>query len=385
MTDPSADGFPYPDYPTGWFQVAWSGELAPGAVQPLHYFGCDLVMFRGAGGRVGVLDAFCGHMGAHLGQGGCVQGEAVACPFHGWQWDADGRNVDIPYSARRTQAKRMRSWPVIERNGMIYIWNADDGADPSWEPPEIPEASSPDYHRAWPICSRLYPNVRIRPQFAVENLPDCAHFVFVHRHSDITELLELEDLGTSMRAVHRVPLRVDRSVPGLGAGPGLYEGTLVAQVWGLGLEAAWFDFDRSVHIQNETPVDPEHCDMRTTILLPKTGDSGFDDELRGRVEILFRQVERDINIWQHMRYQPRAAFTPEEARPFRQVRTWARRFYPSQLPGGGGGPGAAAGAQAAVDDDGRAVHEAGFGRAEEADDGGDLFGLRHAAGRGGVD
>src|SRR5258707_8656530 len=31
--------------PTGWFQVAWSADIAVGATVPLHYFGRDLVAF----------------------------------------------------------------------------------------------------------------------------------------------------------------------------------------------------------------------------------------------------------------------------------------------------------------------------------------------------
>ena len=42
--------FPFP-LPNGWFQVAYSDELAPGGVVPLHYFGRELVLFRTEGGR----------------------------------------------------------------------------------------------------------------------------------------------------------------------------------------------------------------------------------------------------------------------------------------------------------------------------------------------
>ena len=74
--------FPLPRYPTGWFQVAWSDELEPGGVLPPQYFGKDLVLFRAASGAASVLNAHCPHMGAHLGHGGAVEGEGVACPFH---------------------------------------------------------------------------------------------------------------------------------------------------------------------------------------------------------------------------------------------------------------------------------------------------------------
>jgi Rieske [2Fe-2S] domain len=50
-------------YPTGWFVVAWSSDVAPGEVKRLHYFRRELVCFRTDGGEVSVLDAYCQHLG----------------------------------------------------------------------------------------------------------------------------------------------------------------------------------------------------------------------------------------------------------------------------------------------------------------------------------
>ena len=77
------DGFPHKGYPSGWFQVAWAGELEVGDVRPLHYFGQDLVLYRGKRGYH-VLDAFCPHMGAHFGHGRakCI-GSAACRGMHG--------------------------------------------------------------------------------------------------------------------------------------------------------------------------------------------------------------------------------------------------------------------------------------------------------------
>jgi phenylpropionate dioxygenase-like ring-hydroxylating dioxygenase large terminal subunit len=37
--------------PFGWFQVAYSHELAPAASMPLRYFDTDLVLFRTESGE----------------------------------------------------------------------------------------------------------------------------------------------------------------------------------------------------------------------------------------------------------------------------------------------------------------------------------------------
>jgi phenylpropionate dioxygenase-like ring-hydroxylating dioxygenase large terminal subunit len=70
-----APRFPFPRYPRGWFQVAYGDNILRGQVQPLRYFGKDVVLFRTSAGVLTVLDAHCPHMGAHLGYGGKLQDE----------------------------------------------------------------------------------------------------------------------------------------------------------------------------------------------------------------------------------------------------------------------------------------------------------------------
>ena len=90
--------FEIPPFPNGWFQVAYSDEVADGDVVPLQYFGKDLVLFRGQDGVPRVLDAFCPHLGAHLGYGGRVEDNCIRCPFHAWRFDGAGKCVDVPYA-----------------------------------------------------------------------------------------------------------------------------------------------------------------------------------------------------------------------------------------------------------------------------------------------
>ena len=47
--------FPFTHTPTSWYVVAYSDELPAGAVQPLRYFGRDLVLYRAETGEPVVL------------------------------------------------------------------------------------------------------------------------------------------------------------------------------------------------------------------------------------------------------------------------------------------------------------------------------------------
>src|SRR5260370_33766655 len=101
---------PLSGYPTGWFVVCFSDQIGPRATLPLQYFGAHLVAYRGEDGRVRVLDAHCAHMGAHLGVGGRVVGNTLACPFHGWRYCEDGACVEIPYANKIPPRARQRAW-----------------------------------------------------------------------------------------------------------------------------------------------------------------------------------------------------------------------------------------------------------------------------------
>src|SRR5262245_11549891 len=108
--------------PIGWFAVGTSRELAPGTAVAVDAHGKELVLFRTERGKVGVLDAYCPHLGTHLGHGGTVDGECVRCPFHRWAFGADGRCTDIPYAKKVPPAARTAAYDVVERNGVILAW-----------------------------------------------------------------------------------------------------------------------------------------------------------------------------------------------------------------------------------------------------------------------
>ncbi len=105
--------FPF-DVPYGWFLVAQSGELPVGEVLPRYYFGRHLVLWRDEEGQAHLQDAYCPHLGAHLAYGGKVKACAIQCPFHGWLFDGEGRNTEIPYGNRPNAKARIRSYPVRE-------------------------------------------------------------------------------------------------------------------------------------------------------------------------------------------------------------------------------------------------------------------------------
>ncbi|MDQ1385596.1 MAG: hypothetical protein QOG65_2975, partial [Actinomycetota bacterium] len=134
--------FPFP-IPFGWYQVAFPSDLAPGEVTPIEYWDREMVLWRDTAGVFHLQDAFCPHLGAHLGHGGTVDGSLLTCPFHGWKFDGDGMCSNIPYSQRTNRKARVRTYPVVERNGFVLAWYHPFEEAPKWEIPVIEEIGDP--------------------------------------------------------------------------------------------------------------------------------------------------------------------------------------------------------------------------------------------------
>ena len=126
--------FPFP-HPYGWFQVAYPDDLEPGGVKSLHFWSTDLVLWRDEAGEYHLQDAFCPHLGAHLGVGGSVQDGAISCPFHGWRWNMEGKNTFVPgrhlFSEESLRAQEIDLAPCrVETWGGCAFINFDDKAPP---------------------------------------------------------------------------------------------------------------------------------------------------------------------------------------------------------------------------------------------------------------
>lgn len=311
------------DRPSGWFQIGWSAEFPPGEVHPLRYFGRRLVCFRSADGRLAVTDAHCPHMGAHLGHGGRVDGEDLVCPFHGWRWSSDGRNTAIPYSAT-TSRQRLRTWPVRERSGVVYLWHDEAGRDPYYEPPHIAEAGDDGWYQAWPDGVHTVRDGRLYPQYVLENAVDLPHLKYVHGWDEVPVEESVDEGDAWFRSSFTGEL-VTRS----GRSP--IRNT--TEAWGVSCMLSRLEGLReTVQLMCTTPVDETTSDVRFSVFVrrdPGDPPGGTPGLVRAIVKAqTMGEWGKDAVIWEHMEYVERAPVVREEARAVVAMRRWSRRFYP---------------------------------------------------------
>ena len=131
-----------PPYPNAFYRTHTAAALPPGAVRPITLLATDLVLYRPTTLRSppssspspspspssstlpppAALDAYCPHLGAHLGYGGKVVGGDIECPFHGWRFNTDGRCTSIPYADKVPDIARTGRWEVREVDGGVWVW-----------------------------------------------------------------------------------------------------------------------------------------------------------------------------------------------------------------------------------------------------------------------
>jgi nitrite reductase/ring-hydroxylating ferredoxin subunit len=321
--------------PTGWFQVAWSDEIAIADVHRMTYFGREMIAWRAQSGRLTVMDAYCEHLGAHLGFGGHVEGEVIQCPFHGWQWNHEGRNVCIPYQDRPNRGRRIRSYPVVERNESVYIWHDMQDREPYFAAPDIfadfgeDERTAADYY---PQQRLFRQGLELHPQYVLENGVDFAHFKFVHKTPIVPVFTRHNFAGPVSHVDFTITFEGDdgQKIEDINSGVEAINGGL-----GVAVTKSWGMIDNRT-ISAVTPVDDRTSDVRFMVYIGRT--PGREDERTGTKAQLFgdeviRQFTQDIHIWSHQRYSDPPALATAEYEGFTAIRKWAMQFYPDGLGG----------------------------------------------------
>lgn len=307
----SAPRFPFP-VPKGWFAVAWSDELAVGAVRSLRYFARDLVLFRVEDGAAHVLDAHCPHLGAHLG-GGRVEGATVVCPFHGWRWDGAGRCTGIPYTDRIPPKARMRAWPIVEHSGSIFAWHDPAGGAPGFEVPPHPELSDPE----WLPVERHEFTIATCIQEIAENAHDPAHFSAVHGVPALPENAAHFD-GPRQISENRGKFVTPR---------GPVETSIRGTSYGLGVgHLRTRGLADMAQLLLQTPIDAEHVHVRWQFAVPKSADGAPTPVGVAFAREFVRQFQQDIPIWESKRYLDRPVLCQGDG-SIAQFRRWASQFY----------------------------------------------------------
>ena len=309
-------------YARGWHCLGKADEFA---VEPrrLDCFGTRLVAFRGANdGQVHVVDAYCPHMGADLSLG-AVAGDSIVCPFHGWSWGGDGVCNAIPYAKRIPPKAMLRSWPTLEENGLLFVWN-----DPEGNPPiaaQRPRRNDDYFSGEWTdwVTARFTINSNCRE--LVDNMADVAHFGPVHffkinkfsnvqdghRYIQYSEgshaLLEDGSTGLTSVATYEGPAYMTTTMHGSMNGEPMKVHLLVAHV----------------------PITTEKFEIIFGVMLKKIphADAAANDRmLADYLEKNIESFKQDVDVWDNKVRVDNPLLCDGDG-PVHMLRKWYSQFY----------------------------------------------------------
>jgi len=161
-----------------WYVAAWAQEIAPGQLLARRILDEALVFWRDAGGAPVVAADRCPHRLAPL-SAGRLEGHNLRCMYHGLLFDPSGRCVDVPGQEHISPNLKLKSYPVVERDKLVWIWMGDEAlADAEL----IPDAHWLDDPQ-WRALPGYLHYDQANYLLIIDNLLDFSHLGFVHENT----------------------------------------------------------------------------------------------------------------------------------------------------------------------------------------------------------
>lgn len=170
-----------------WWFAALSTDLAPGAMARHEIMGEPVLLGRTRAGEAYAMRDICPHRASPLSAGRMIPGpgggEVVECPYHGWKFRTDGVCAEIPSlvsdQAMEVDRIRVRSYPVREQQGLVWIWMGSDPRPTAPAPDHEPPTLDGVVGKRPKLVDRMDFDAHI--DHAIVGLMDPAHGPYVHQ------------------------------------------------------------------------------------------------------------------------------------------------------------------------------------------------------------
>ena len=156
-----------------WYVAGFAAELTS---QPLArtLLGEPVVMFRVASGSVVALEDRCCHRNLPLSHGK-VEGDCLSCGYHGMVYNTAGECIRVPGQDTVPPGAKVMKFPLVEKDGMVWIWMGDAAAAHEADIPDYPFHSDP----RWAHKGSHY-TINCHYELIHDNLIDLSHVGYVH-------------------------------------------------------------------------------------------------------------------------------------------------------------------------------------------------------------
>lgn len=184
-----------------WYAAATSQEITGDGTLSRRILGTSVVLYRDGEGNPVALQDRCPHRFAPLSMGK-REDDALVCPYHGLKFNKHGACIHNPHGKGVvTNAIAVRSFPVVEKHGFIWIWMAEEAADykalPDYPKLDIGPNSG---------IAHTYMKLPVNYRLILDNVMDLSHVDHVHgeiisTRGQLSPLFpQVKETGTSVTA-----------------------------------------------------------------------------------------------------------------------------------------------------------------------------------------
>lgn len=162
-----------------WYAAGLAAEFPHGELKGQVIAEKPIVLWRAASGAVVAFDDRCCHKRMPVSAGRFIEGGLLECAYHGLCYDATGQCVRVPShpDGHIPPQARLRPVPLIEQDGLVWVWPGDPGRIGASKPPRIPELASDAWDTA-DVGGAMA--VQANTMLLIENLLDITHFYPLH-------------------------------------------------------------------------------------------------------------------------------------------------------------------------------------------------------------
>jgi len=282
-----------------WYPIARSEEISNDQPLRVTLLSLPFVAFRDTAGKAHVLADTCVHRGGSLSRGR-INGDCVACPYHGWEFDGSGQCQKVPSLVGKKIPARAKvdSYPVQEKYGIVFAFLGD-----------LPEEERPPLYditeygeEGWKTQTYVY-EVNCNYERSVENGLDPIHNEFVHPEQGAPTLspeqqaspVPMEEIPWGTKFYMHYPLKKDENTQLKGVKSGERLGSAGSWFQGPNQLVTWIDISAENAFHQylfEAPIDAGHTriffvNMRNWLLEDK-----FDDRIeKPTMDIVHEDVD----------------------------------------------------------------------------------------------
>jgi phenylpropionate dioxygenase-like ring-hydroxylating dioxygenase large terminal subunit len=192
-----------------WYAAAFSSDLVGQGPIARTIAGKYVVLYRTESGEAVALQDRCIHRGMPLSVGGEIEGSAIRCPYHGLLFDKTGACVEVPGQDRIPPSAKIRTYPLIERDALLWIWMGDpEMADPDLAPNYEFHGANP----GWAFRTATY-DFEADYLLVMDNLMDLTHVGYVHKAVIGGNPTQHSEALTQVRRDNETEVVVSRQMP----------------------------------------------------------------------------------------------------------------------------------------------------------------------------